>query len=482
MKSLLTKLIFVMFFVIVMTSLFSTSASADTYGDLTYTVSNGEVTITDCSTSVTSVTIPSTINGFPVTSIGKYAFYNCTSLTSVSIGKGVTSIGGSAFRDCTSLTSIYYNAANASDLSSDNYVFYNAGQSGEGINLTIGKDVEHIPAYLFCPYFNYSSSYASNITEVVFEEGSVCKSIGYCAFYDCESLKRVDITDIAAWCNISFGSNPLYYAKNLYLNGTLVTELSIPEGVTSIGSSAFSGCTSLTSISIGEGVTSIGSYAFEDCTSLTSVNIPEGVTSIGNCVFQGCTSLTSINIPEGVTSIGYAAFYNCKSLTSVYYCGTAEEWSKITINEFNESLTDATLYYHKYVSVVIVPADCVNEGVARDVCELCSDEKSTTTIPALGHDYSEWEILVEPDQNSDGLKSRICSRCNNEEYDCVLFLTGDVDRDGVLSNSDITLVIRAMSGWEVDFELAQIDVNYDGRITNRDALALIKKLAGWDEE
>jgi hypothetical protein len=91
----------------------------------------------------------------------------------------------------------------------------------------------------------------------------------------------------------------------------------IPDGVTSIGESAFENCTSLTSITIGNGVTSIGNYAFERCNSLPSITIPDSVTSIGTSVFNGCTSLTSITIGNGVTSIGDDAFSNCSSLTSI---------------------------------------------------------------------------------------------------------------------------------------------------------------------
>ena len=167
-------------------------------------------------------------------------------------------------------------------------------------------------------------------------------SIGIEAFYGCMGLTSVNISDIAAWCAISFGehSNPLIYARHLYLNGEEIKSLIIPDGVTSIGTwsfvnctgltsitfpnsvttignDAFDGCAGLTSVTIPNSVTSIGYYAFLDCTSLTYINIPNSVTSIGHHAFAGCTGLTSITIPDGVTSIANYIFSGCNSLTSV---------------------------------------------------------------------------------------------------------------------------------------------------------------------
>ena len=96
-----------------------------------------------------------------------------------------------------------------------------------------------------------------------------------------------------------------------------VKQVIIGDGVTTIGSSAFSDCDSLTSVTIPNSVTTIGSSAFELCFSLTSVTIPNSVTEIGYYAFSGCFSLTSVTIPNSVTTIGHGAFYGCSSLTSV---------------------------------------------------------------------------------------------------------------------------------------------------------------------
>ncbi len=132
---------------------------------------------------------------------------------------------------------IKYNATAVDDLSDSNKAFYNAGKDGDGIKVTIGKNVTKIPAYLFYAYSSYDSSYSQKITSVVFEEGSVCESIGSYAFRYCENL--ISIT--------------------------------IPNSVTSIGKYVFRYCNNLKNVTIGKSVTSIGKSAFYSCTRLTSV-------------------------------------------------------------------------------------------------------------------------------------------------------------------------------------------------------------------
>ncbi len=147
-------------------------------------------------------------------------------------------------------------------------------------------------------------------------------SIGERAFEYCSGLKKVIVKDIAAWCGIMFAdsyySNPLYYAKHIYSDeDTEITNLIIPNSVTSIGDRAFYYCSGLTSITIPNSVTSIGDYAFSSCSGLTSITIPNSVTSIGGGAFADCSGLTSITIPNSVTSIGGGAFADCSGLTSI---------------------------------------------------------------------------------------------------------------------------------------------------------------------
>ena len=117
------------------------------------------------------------------------------------------------------------------------------------------------------------------------------------AFSDCSAIKRVNISDLDAWCKITFGSydaNPTYYSKRLYLNGVEVSSVDMPSGITSVNQYVFYGCSGLTSVTIPNSVMSIGSYAFRYCRGLTSVTIGSGTTSIGARAFNGCSGLTNI--------------------------------------------------------------------------------------------------------------------------------------------------------------------------------------------
>ena len=279
-----------------------------------------------------NVVIPESViyneKNYSVTSIGNRAFYDCSGLTSVVIPNSVTSIGERAFYDCSGLTGELVIPNSVTSIG--DYAFY--GCSGLTGELVIPNSVTRISGYAFydCSGLTGELVIPNSVTRISGYAFYNCKGlesvtipnsvtdIGIDAFYNCYGLKDVYISDIAVWCGIGFvesSSNPLYYANNLYLNGELVTELVIPEGVKEIRSSTFSGCSGLTSIVIPNSVKYIYDYAFYGCSGLTSIVIPNSVTSIGRSAFSGCSGLTSVVIGNSVTSIGERAFYGCSGLT-----------------------------------------------------------------------------------------------------------------------------------------------------------------------
>ena len=248
---------------------------------------------------MTSVTIPNS-----VTSIGNYAFYECSRLTSVTIPNSVTSIGECAFYKCSGLTSV---TIPESVTSIGKYAFYKCS----GLtSVTIPESVNSIG--------NFAFDSCSSLTTLNFNAIN-CSDFAYYHYY-AFGLDRVDIYPPFYGCpiaTINIGDNVQRIPKNFASDLRSLSIVAIPNSVTSIGDSAFFRCSGLTSITIPNSVTSIGNYAFRNCSGLTSVTIPNSVTSIGNYAFYECSGLTSVTIPNSVTSIGEGAFYACNGLTSI---------------------------------------------------------------------------------------------------------------------------------------------------------------------
>lgn len=277
-------------------------------------------------TSLQSITVPDS-----VTEIGDRAFSWCVSLKSVTLGSGITDIGLDAFALCEGLTEINYNATACNTCSSDTFAL--AGRSSEGIKVNIGANVASVPEGLFWG--------CESIASVNFAENSACKSIGHRAFSGCASLQRVTVPDSVTAIGISAFSDCVS-----------LTYVTLGGGVKDIESCAFDRCPSLAGIAVSSqnsvfrsagnclietasktlitgcrnsripadgSVTTIGGSAFSGCTSLTDIGIPDCVICIGDAAFRDCSSLASIHIPGSVTIIGGSAFHGCSSLASVTF-------------------------------------------------------------------------------------------------------------------------------------------------------------------
>ena len=299
-------------------------------------------------TSLTSIEIPNS-----VTSIGNSAFEGCSSLTSIEIPNSVTNIGGQAFQSCSSLTSV---VIGNSVTSIGDYAFLNCSSL---TSIEIGNSVTSIG--------NQAFQSCSSLTSI--EIPNSVTSIGWSAFSSCSSLTSIEI-----------GNSVTSIGKSAFNSCSSLTSIQIPNSVTSIGNDAFVFCSSLTSIVVDSGntkydsrngcnaiietasntliagcqntiipnsVTSIGNSAFCGCSSLTSIEIPNSVTSIGEGAFRLCTSLTGIEIPNSVTSIEGNAFYDCTSLTKITCLATNPP--TIEFNTFNS-----------YSAQLYVPAGCIS--------------------------------------------------------------------------------------------------------------------------
>ncbi len=312
-------------------------------------VGENEVYLVDYVGNETELTLPESYNGNNY-GISQYAFYKRDDITKVTIPDGVTSIGNSAFGDCVALSEINFNATAMKSLSQNNNAFAFAGQNGDGIKVTIGKNVTQIPAYLF--------DSANYITSVVFEEGSVCEAIRNYAFRNCSSLLSI----------------------------------TIPNSVASIEDEAFRNCTKLTSIIIPDSVTYIGYNAFSGCFKLVEVynlsklNITAGSTNNGNVGFWAKVIHTSLD-EESIlkaTEDGYVfVIVSEDEIYLINYIGNDRELTlPESYNGNNYQIYEYAFYYRNDITKVTIP-DSIT-FIDRFVFQYCDSLTSVTFENASG--------------------------------------------------------------------------------------------------
>lgn len=308
---------------------------------------------------------------YPVTHIGKYAFYHQNYMTSVSIPETVTSVGKKAFNNCRSLADVYCYAENV------------PGGAGSETFYNVPEDARlHVPASAI---EQYKTTWPWNQFKTILPYNYIDGY--YFNFY--EGDNHAEVTGADVYAQVIIPSEVKYKGQTFAVTAIgdeafrdrYMYSVVIPEGVTSIGRYAFSGCSSLKRIVIPESINSIGFHAFYECTALekiivpniaawcgisfmTSVSnplyyaqhiysdeeteitdlvIPEGVTSINRYAFSGCKYLTSVTIPSSMTSIGTGAFFGCNGLTKVYCY--AEQVPETTSSAFGSTLMRNAFLY-----------------------------------------------------------------------------------------------------------------------------------------
>ena len=298
------------------------------YGWFTWTVSNGQVTITGFNETKineegyypTTVVFPKTIQGNPVVAIRDDAFRGRNKIEKLYVSEGITSLGHRTFRDCTGLKEVYLPSTLSyiSHWTDGDATFYNCNQIQD----------------LMIPQYMVSND----------------RPAGNMFQWSRGSINRVRFVGEIT----SIGNNAFNYMSAL-------SNIVIPKTVTSIGSNAFNSCISLPKISIPDSVVTIGNAAYINCTSVTSLKIGKGVVTISDDAFRGCSSLPTAIVSEGVQSLGHRAFRDCTALTEVYLPSTLTYISHWTDG-------DATFYNCRNINKITVPQYIIsNDRVATDM-------------------------------------------------------------------------------------------------------------------
>ena len=348
----------------------------------------------------------------PVTSIGPGAFAGCIGLTGVTIGNAVTTVGESAFAGCTGLKRV------------------------------------GIPASL----------------AVVHHE----------AFLGCTSLDTVDITDLAAWCDLQFqgyDSSPLDHATRLRLNGEDVTRVVIPDGVKALRKDLFRGVQTLVSVTLPASVTSIGDYAFYRCSSLADVHLGDSITDIGYCAFAGCKALTAVDLPSSLTMLERYAFKDCEHLGS------------IVIPDAVDVIRSYSFYHCRRLTSVTL--GCGVDSIASNTFMGCTSLDTLhcravvppTIARKTAFDSSNYTgaVLMVPQVSLSAYQSApFWSLFVNVAPLESPYGRADVNGDGEVNIADINALIDVILSLETAPQAA--DVNFDGEVNIADINALIEFL------
>ena len=376
-------------------------------------------------TSLTSITIPDS-----VTSIGIGAFVGCSSLTSIMIPDNVTYIGGAVFADCSSLTEIKVSTQNAKYVSVNGVLYnkdkttimcYPAGKKDKNYKILDGVTEICTSAFNGC----------SSLTSITIPDSVT--EIGVSAFSGCSSLTSITIPDSVTRIDMS-----------TFRGCSSFTSITIPDNVTYIDIWAFNGCTGLTAIDVKAGnnnytsvngvlfnkdktelicypagktdksynipncVTNVGGWAFDGCTSLTSITIPDSVTEIDWSAFEGCTSLTSITIPDSVTEIGWSAFEGCTSLKSITIPSSVTSIGKNAFGYYfdNEYKKIDNFKIYCYIGTA-------GEKYAKE------NGFEYELLDHTQHTFGEWNTTKAATCTTEGTQTRTCEVCGKVEIQTI---------------------------------------------------------------
>ena len=350
----------------------------------------GAYAVCGCS-DLKSIEIPDNVSEIQVA-----AFDDCSNLTAIHIPAGVDKIALGVFMGCSNLNSITIDSANRSYESPGNAnAIIDKGTMTllEGSNNTvIPEGVKRIWQNAFAERIHLKS---------ITIPASVTSIVGM-PFSDCDSLEEIKVD----------ADNAIFDSRN---NCNAIIE--------SATNTLIAGCGKTV---IPEGIETIGDSAFERVKTLTHVTIPKSVTEIRGYAFERCENLSTVNLQKGIQTIGYGAFTECVGLTNLIFCGTKADWQAVTIDEDGREELESVLKYHELVKKEKVPATCGKDGSEEYwTCSICDqvylsadmtqnpqELTAPIAIPATGnHSWDNGVVTEKATTAKEGIKTYTCTVC-----------------------------------------------------------------------
>lgn len=351
--------------------------------------------------------------------IGAYAFCGCSDLKSIEIPDNVSEIQVAAFDDCSNLTAIHIPAGvdkialgvfmgcsnlNSITIDSANRSYESPGNANAIIDkgtmtLLEGSNVIVIPEGVKIIWQN---AFAERIHLKSITIPASVTSIVRMPFSDCDSLEEIKVD----------ADNAIFDSRN---NCNAIIE--------SATNTLIAGCGKTV---IPEGIETIGDSAFERVKTLTHVTIPKSVTEIRGYAFERCENLSTVNLQKGIQTIGYGAFTECVGLTNLIFCGTKADWQAVTIDEDGREELESVLKYHELVKKEKVPATCGKDGSEEYwTCSICDqvylsadmtqnpqELTAPIAIPATeNHSWDNGVVTEKATTAKEGIKTYTCTVC-----------------------------------------------------------------------
>lgn len=351
--------------------------------------------------------------------IGAYAFCGCSDLKSIEIPDNVSEIQVAAFDDCSNLTAIHIPAGvdkialgvfmgcsnlNSITIDSANRSYESPGNANAIIDkgtmtLLEGSNNTVIPEGVKVIWQN---AFAERIHLKSITIPASVTSIVRMPFSDCDSLEEIKVD----------ADNAIFDSRN---NCNAIIE--------SATNTLIAGCGKTV---IPEGIETIGDSAFERVKTLTHVTIPKSVTEIRGYAFERCENLSTVNLQKGIQTIGYGAFTECVGLTNLIFCGTKADWQAVTIDEDGREELESVLKYHELVKKEKVPATCGKDGSEEYwTCSICDqvylsadmtqnpqELTAPIAIPATGnHSWDNGVVTEKATTAKEGIKTYTCTVC-----------------------------------------------------------------------